>query len=176
MNKFSRKGFTLIELLVVVFIIGILARISVPYYFKTIETSKATNAASIGHLIGSANRMWNLDKSMDTNTGNDYVAGQIVDSCNKATCLNSSNQCNLVACNYIAKQPWDQDNTSAYLYYACNPESSAGGPCCSKTKEGEKVVSCVKRREGAYSAWGYKFTESGGCEAFGKDVPSCPTI
>ncbi len=171
MNKFSRKGFTLIELLVVVLIIGVLSSMGVPYYFKTIETSKATNALTIGHLIGNANRMWNLDKTLDTNPNNDYVSGQITDSCNTAKCLDSSDKCNLVACNYVAKQPWDQNNTSAYRYYACNPKTGAGGGCC---KTG--MVSCVKRRSGKYINWGYRFTDSGGCEELSSDTPDCPSI
>jgi len=42
----NEAGFTLIELLVVVLIIGILASIAIPQYFKVVERAKATEAVS----------------------------------------------------------------------------------------------------------------------------------
>jgi prepilin-type N-terminal cleavage/methylation domain-containing protein len=60
----NKKGFTLIELLVVVLIIGILAAIALPQYFKAVEKSRATEALSImGSLAGAMDRARLVDSS-----------------------------------------------------------------------------------------------------------------
>lgn len=152
-----KKGFTLIELLVVVLIMGILASVSVPYYYKTVETSKATDSVAIGHLLGNAYRMFRID-----NPGT-QLQGQITDNCNGISCVNvgANDACRLVACNYVAKQQWSQ---SSYNFFV-GPGSCGGG-----------MAACTRRANGTgdYAGWGYNFNDNGGCSSFGNGVPDCP--
>ena len=50
----NKKGFTLIELLVVVLIIGILAAMAMPQYFKAVERSRMTEADQLLNSIAQA--------------------------------------------------------------------------------------------------------------------------
>jgi len=50
----NKKGFTLIELLVVVLIIGILASVALPQYFKVVEKSRSAEGVSQCSAIQSA--------------------------------------------------------------------------------------------------------------------------
>ncbi len=50
----NKKGFTLIELLVVVLILGILAAMAMPQYFKAVERSRMSEAVSLLSSIAGA--------------------------------------------------------------------------------------------------------------------------
>ena len=67
----NKKGFTLVELLVVVLIIGILASVAVPQYFKVVERSRLSGPNSIFGTIASAEETHQVRKGGYTATFTD---------------------------------------------------------------------------------------------------------
>jgi len=156
----NRKGFTLIELVIVTVIMGILASMGLPYYLKTVEVSKASDALAIGHMLANSYRMYLVDNP------NLPLTGAVTNTCNTGVCNTSATDaCRLVRCNYVARQDWD---ASAYSY-------SVGATA--------DIAASVSRKSGAspgtnstpYTSWGYNFSTSGGCAVVG-EAPSCPSF
>ncbi len=64
----DRSGFTLVELLVVVLIIGILAAVAVPQYFKVVEKGRITEAVSCANDINGSEARYFLKNNTYTAT------------------------------------------------------------------------------------------------------------
>ncbi|MEI7527454.1 MAG: type II secretion system protein [Elusimicrobiota bacterium] len=152
------RGFTLIELMVVVLIIGTLAVISLSYYSKTVETSKATESVGLAQGVGNAYRVFQIDNP------NWLLSGQLSNACNAYTCATvpRGSACRMLACGYVATQDWDN---SPYNYFV-------GASC------GVGMSACSRRNGGIapYDSWGYNFDQSGNCTAIGSGMPACPGL
>ena len=163
----QRGGFSLIELVVVVLIVGVLAAFAIPQLIRTMESTKADDAAGIVKMIGTANRMYFVDKGA-------YVTGTLATNC-ETDCSKASGACALVACKYLGNMDWD---SKAYTFSAC---SGSGANCCgiaspiTPTTANQTVVACAKRKGDAqanYLQWGYTVTINGQMGYFSGTPPA----
>ena len=93
----NKKGFTLIELLVVVLIIGILAAMAMPAYFKAVERSRAAEADTLIGTVVNAQQRYKMKTGKFTKNWRalDVAPANAVDGaiyCTKGT--NTANQTN----------------------------------------------------------------------------------
>lgn len=165
MRRRGDAGFTLIELLVVVLIMGILAAIAIPQYSKSIETSRADDAAAFVKMIGTTNRMFRLDNQV-------YAEGVLTGTCSGAcpaiTPPTPAAGCDLVKCKYLGSQDW---SSKGYTFRAVNGESGTDG-CGFGVAN---AVACARRCSGAppctgsgtYAGWGYAMDRDGKISDFG---------
>lgn len=152
-RKRRRAGFTLVELLVVVLIIGILGAIMIPGYTKSVESSKADDAAAIVMMLGQANRMFRVDNA-------NFAAGTLSDSCNSGTCAaGATDVCQLVRCNYVGARKWNSNAVDpdglAYSFQVGN------GVSCGLGGSGIACARRVGAASSVYNAWGYVMSADG---------------
>lgn len=152
-----RSGFTLIELMVVVLIIGVLVAFAIPQYVKSMEASKADDAAAIVKMIGTANRMFYLDRGK-------YTTGQLNNfplspDCGAAACDTSRSEgCQLIACKYLANLDWA---SKPYDFFAANvsenPNFVASATRCTVNSDNRK--GCTQ--SAPYKGYGYTIDANG---------------
>ncbi|MFA5139881.1 MAG: prepilin-type N-terminal cleavage/methylation domain-containing protein [Elusimicrobiota bacterium] len=163
-------GFTLIELIVVIVIVGILAAVSLPQYTKSIESSRADDAAATVAMLGRANRMFRIDNGR-------YAAGDFPATC-AAGCPNpipaTPPACAMLQCKYL---PSLEFVNKGYTYRVI----AAGAQTCGLTFRSpaktstNSYLACAKRCTGAspctnnstYASWGYAVDTAGVVHSFG---------
>ena len=105
MIKHNKKGFTLIELLVVVLIIGILAAMAMPAYFKAVERSRTAEADTMIGTVVNAQQRYKMKTGKYTEkwTALDVAPANAATQATYCTKLAQGSQTNCTATNAAAE-------------------------------------------------------------------------
>jgi prepilin-type N-terminal cleavage/methylation domain-containing protein len=134
-----KKGFTLIELLVVVLIIGILASIGIPQYFKAVERSRVTEATNAFANIKNAQERFFSRMNSYTNNWDDIditmknVGGNGADCSGIGACVLKNYNVQITAntqTSYVISAT-RRDNVNRYGAYTINFTGPVGTLSCS---------------------------------------------
>ena len=157
----NKKGFTLIELLVVVLIIGILAAMAMPAYFKAVERSRAAEADTLVGSVVNAQQRYKMKTGKFTTNWRalDVAPANAVDgavyctkgtnTANQTTCGNDANGFEITLVGTSAANPNNSGviakrvGTGQYTYSIekkydstdpaiCNPGTTGEGGTASK--------------------------------------------
>lgn len=127
-NRRNRTtGFTLIELLVVVLIIGILASIAVPQYFKVVEKGRFAEATSCFSVLKGAQERYLLKNNTYTST-----VGNLDVTCATGKYFNTPVLSGSPAL-YTARLTRKAPTPSVYGAYVVTYQGPAGTLTCSNT-------------------------------------------
>jgi type IV pilus assembly protein PilE len=121
----GRKGFTLIELLVVVLIIGILAAIAVPQYFRVVEKGRFAEATALFQAIKGAQERYLLKQNTYTSSTSDLDVGPPTTKYFGAPTLTATAAAYTVGITRIAPLP------GTYSNYTVSYQGPAGTITCS---------------------------------------------
>lgn len=158
-----RAGFTLIEVVVVCLLLGIVAAFAVPQYTRSVETSRANDAASKVDAIAHAHRTFRIDRGQ-------WIDGTIETSCNAGACRNGANgACDLIRCKYLAAEDW---GASHYVFRAGIANCGANQIACAQRKTPSNCPKCkYTTTSDPYAAWGYQADTNGIIQPRGNAPP-----